>query len=116
MKNGIRDKLKDNDEIIFVRTYLLLISFILIGTPTALITFSNTVNNIWAYLITSLLFLLGTFTLYKAILSSEERAVKFANKTGNHEVLLLVIILAYIISNGIKLCLPSPNKTVKRDK
>jgi len=87
---------------VFVRTYLVLIAafFLLIGLW--MLIFSNASETWQGIILLSILLLIGLYFLVTGIIAKNAYAEKIARKTGNHELLFLVVALAGIVSTAVQ--------------
>jgi len=98
MKKTIIDKVKGPFDIVFIRTYLLLIAIFYFLVVLGLVSLTQTIEVWWGFVILVIIFLVGMYFLIIGVFSTSKYAESVANKTGNHEILFLFIILAGFIS------------------
>jgi len=101
MKSNLKNKFKQNNDSLFIRTFLMLQAISFIGVSIWVININESIVW-WGYTLLIIIFIFGVCLMYIALFTKVKIATKVANATGNHEVLILFVLLACLISSGIK--------------
>ena len=97
-----KNNFDNSSENIFIRTYLLLLSLFFISIGLWSIFYTTAVDSWPGLAIISLAMLAGLFFTYVTFISKFSRALFVAKSIGNHEVMVVFVILAGLICAGIK--------------
>ena len=102
MSREFENQAKKYKDSLFIRTYLLLLASFIFGAALMMYIFTNASDYILANAITLVFVLLAIYLFCMGTFGNSQKANSVAEKTGNHEILILVIIVAGIVSAGIR--------------
>lgn len=94
-------KQKQPIDSLFARVFIFMLGLALLGISLLPYIASNP-TEWWALLLIMSLSVFGVLLVAVSIVSSEETAVTVAEKTGNHEALVLFVLMAGALSNLIR--------------
>ena len=102
MAQGFESRKKKHKDDLFVRTYLFLLATLLLATGMFIFGSTNATEYMLGIFTIAIISVIGLYLFCIAIFTKADQANLVAEKTGNHEILILLIIAAGIVSAGIR--------------
>ena len=101
MPKSLQNRTKGPCDNLFIRSFLFVVGAFFLAIAIFTVLVSNSIPW-WGYLIISVFIIAGLYYSLISLFGSNKIALSVAEKTGNHEIVIIFIVIAGIISASVR--------------